>query len=127
MLEKKAVYKCEICGNIVEGLWDGKPPVKCCGQNMQKLEPNTTEAATEKHIPVIERKGNEVTVKIGEVEHPMTPEHYILFVEVLAGNKVYRHDFKEGDTGTEVKFLIEENVELTARAYCNLHGFWAAE
>jgi superoxide reductase len=92
---------------------------------MTKLEPNTVDAATEKHVPVIERDGNIVTVKVGEVAHPMTPEHYILFVEVIAGDKVYRHDFKEGDTVAEAKFCIEE-TDLMAREYCNIHGFWAS-
>ncbi len=124
MLEKKQVYYCEACGNIVEGLWDGKPAVSCCNKPMTKLEPNTVDAAVEKHVPVFERDGNIVTVKVGDVAHPMTPDHYILFVEVLTGDKVYRHDFKEGDTVAEVKFLIEEDGELQARAYCNLHGFW---
>lgn len=124
MLEKKQVYRCETCGNIVESLWNGKLPVSCCGHPMKKLVPNVVDAATEKHVPVIERKGNEVTVKVGDIAHPMTPEHYILFIEVLAGDKVYRHDFKEGDTVATAKFLIEEGTDLEARAYCNLHGFW---
>lgn len=126
MMVKKEVYYCETCGNIVESLWNGKPPVKCCGANMEQLTPNTKEAATEKHIPVISRDGNKVTVSVGSVAHPMTPEHYILFVEVMAGNKVYRHDFVEGDTVAEATFLIEEGTELKARAFCNLHSFWAS-
>lgn len=126
MLEKKAVYKCEICGNLVESLWNGKPAVSCCGQPMTKLEPNTVDAATEKHVPVIEKDGNKVTVKVGEVAHPMTSEHYILFVEVVAGNKVYRHDFEKNDEKAEATFIIEEE-DLFARAYCNLHGFWSSK
>ena len=126
MLEKKAVYKCDVCGNVVEGLWNGKPGIICCAKPMTKLEPNTVDAAVEKHVPVIVREGNNVTVKVGEVAHPMTKEHYILFVEVLAGDKVYRHDFKEGDEVAEATFLIEEQ-DLTARAYCNLHGFWSSK
>lgn len=126
MLEKKAVYKCEVCGNIVEALWNGKPSVICCGKPMTKQEPNTVDAAKEKHVPVLELDGNKVTVKVGEVAHPMTPEHYILFVEVVAGDKVYRHDFKEGDENAEATFLIEEQ-DLVARAYCNMHGFWSSK
>ena len=87
--------------------------------------PNTSDGAKEKHVPVIERNGNKVTVKIGSVAHPMTKEHYILFVELIAGDKVYRHDFKEGETYAETTFYVEENVPLIAREYCNLHGFWA--
>ena len=128
MIEKGSVYFCEHCGNVVESLWDGKPSVQCCGEDMKKLEPNTKDAAVEKHVPVIERDGNKVTVKVGEVPHPMTPEHYILFVELIAGNKTYRHDFKEGDTVAEATFLVDESVtDLVAREYCNLHGFWATK
>lgn len=124
MLEKKQVYFCEICENIVESLWNGNHPVECCNKPMTKLDPNSVDAAVEKHVPVIERNGNVVTVKVGDVAHPMDPDHYILFVEVLTGDKVYRHDFKEGNTVAEATFLIDESAELQARAYCNLHGFW---
>ena len=124
-MDKKMVYKCGKCGNLVESLWQGKITAKCCNQKMEKLALNSVDAAVEKHVPVIEREGNRVLVKVGENPHPMTPEHYILFLEVLAGDKVYRHDFKEGDTVAEASFLIEEE-ELEARAYCNLHGFWVS-
>lgn len=128
MVEKKQVYLCETNGTIVESLWDGGCDISSCGQPMKKLEPNTVDAATEKHVPVIERDGISVTVKVGDVAHPMTPQHYILFVEILSGNNVYRHDFKESDTVAEATFLIDENeTELVARAYCNLHGFWSSQ
>jgi superoxide reductase len=125
MIEKKQIYKCAICGNLVEALWNGTPDLSCCGQVMQKLVPNTVDAAKEKHVPVIVRQGNHVTVKVGSVAHPMAPEHYILFVELLQGAKVYRHDFKEGDTQAEAVFYIEDNGQaLSAREFCNLHGLW---
>ena len=127
MIEKKAVYKCTVCGNIVESLWNGKPDLVCCSQVMKKLDANTTDAAKEKHVPVIVRNGNKVTVKVGEVAHPMTKEHYILFVELIAGNKVLRHDFAEGDTVAEATFLVDENVPVTAREFCNLHGLWGTK
>lgn len=126
MLEKKEVYYCETCENIVESLWNGKPAVQCCGKPMEKLDANTTEAATEKHIPVISREGNKVTVSVGSTLHPMQSDHYILFVELMAGNDVYRHDFVEGDTNPVATFMVEEGVELKARAFCNLHSFWAS-
>ncbi|HBE02193.1 MAG: desulfoferrodoxin [Spirochaetes bacterium GWF1_41_5] len=126
MLNKKSVYKCEKCGNIIEGLWNGKPSVSCCGQEMTELKANTVDASKEKHVPVIERNGSKVTVKIGSAAHPMQPEHYILFIEVLAGDKVYRHDLKTGDTAAQAVFCIEEK-NLTVRAYCNLHGLWEAK
>jgi superoxide reductase len=123
MVKKKSVYYCEKCHNIVEALWDGDHDVNCCGEPMVELKANTVDAAQEKHVPVIVRDGNKVTVKVGEAPHPMGADHYILFVEVVAGDKVYRHDFKEGDTVAEASFLVEEQ-EIKARAFCNLHGFW---
>ncbi len=123
MIKKKSVYYSEKCKNIVEALWDGDQGLSCCGEPMVELKANTVDAAQEKHVPVIERDGNRVTVKVGEAPHPMGADHYILFVEVVAGDKVYRHDFKEGDTVAEATFLIEEQ-DIKARAFCNLHGFW---
>ena len=128
MIRKKSIYKCEACGNIIESLWNGKPPVFCCGKPMVELVADTVDAAREKHVPVIVKDGNKVTVKVGEVPHPMTKEHYILFVELLVGDKVLRHDFKEGDTVAEAVFMIEDTgAPLTAREYCNLHGLWASK
>ena len=126
MTEKNAVYFCEVCNNLVESLWDGDHDLECCGAQMKKLEPNTVDAAQEKHVPVIVRDGNQVTVKVGEAAHPMQADHYILFVEVVAGNKVYRHNFNEGDTAAEATFTVEEQ-DIYARAFCNLHGFWQSK
>jgi superoxide reductase len=123
MIEKREIYICEKCKNLVESLWDGKPDIVCCGQPMTKLVANDTDAATEKHVPVVEKDGNKVTVKVGSAPHPMTPEHYILFIEVLTANKVYRHDFKDGDTVAEATFVIDEPI-VAVREFCNLHGLW---
>jgi len=125
MIEKKAIYKCSICGNIIESLWDGAPDLICCGKTMAKLTANTVDASKEKHVPVVERSGNQVTVKVGSVAHPMLPEHFILFVEVVAGDKVYRHDFKKGDAIAEAVFTIEGPI-TSVREFCNQHGLWAA-
>ena len=128
MLRKSSIYKCDHCGNLVEGLWNGNPNIICCGEPMKELIANTTDAAKEKHVPVIIREGTKVTVKVGEVAHPMTPQHYILFVELIAGNKIFRHDFKEGDTAAEAVFTVEDTgVQLQAREYCNLHGLWGTK
>ena len=124
MIKKKSIYYCKKCHNIVESLWNGKPPIMCCNEAMEELTANTVDAAVEKHVPVIERNGNKVKVTVGSVAHPMTPEHYILFVELLVGDKVYRHDFKEGDTKAEAFFTIEETGDIIAREFCNLHGLW---
>ena len=128
MLRKKNIYKCEVCGNIIESLWNGKPPVFCCGKPMAELVADTVDAAKEKHVPVIIKDGNKVTVKVGEIPHPMTKEHYILFVELLVGDKVLRHDFKEGDAVAEAVFMVEDaGAPLSAREFCNLHGLWASK
>lgn len=128
MLKKAAIYKCDTCGNLVEGLWNGNPNIICCGVPMKELAANTTDAAKEKHVPVIIREGSKVTVKVGEVAHPMTPQHYILFVELLAGDKILRHDFKEGTLVAEAVFMVEDqSAPLQAREYCNLHGLWGTK
>jgi superoxide reductase len=127
MIEKKKVYFCENCGNIVESLWNGKPDILCCGRKMEELTENTKDAAVEKHVPAIKRDGDKVTVTVGEVEHPMVAEHYILFVEVIAGNDVYRHDFVEGDNKPVAEFTVPADQKIKVRAFCNLHGLWAAE
>lgn len=128
MVVKRSVYKCSGCGAVVESLWNGNETLFCCGKEMKELVLNTTDGAKEKHVPVIERNGKVVKVKVGEVPHPMTKEHYILFVELIAGEKVLRHDFKEGDSSAEAVFMVEdETVELYAREYCNLHGFWGTK
>jgi superoxide reductase len=126
MVKKKGVYKCDVCGSVVESLWNGSGcTITCCNQPMRELLPNTTDAVKEKHVPMIIRDGDRVTVKVGEIAHPMTAEHYILFVELLVGEKVLRHDFKEGDTVAEATFLVEDrDAPLQAREFCNLHGFW---
>jgi superoxide reductase len=127
MVQKQAVYKCEGCGVIVESLWNGGETLFCCGKEMKALTANTTDAAREKHVPVIERNGNKVKVKVGSVAHPMTKEHYILFIELIAGNKLLRHELKEGDTVAEAEFLVDEDVPVIAREFCNLHGLWATK
>jgi superoxide reductase len=128
MLKKGSIYKCETCGNLIEGLWNGTPDISCCGMPMKELIANTTDAAKEKHVPVIVRNGTKVTVKVGEVAHPMTPQHYILFVELIAGDIVLRHDFKEGDAVAEAVFTVEDQkVPLQAREFCNLHGLWGTK
>ena len=97
MVEKKEVYYCEECHNLVESLWNGKPNLVCCGKPMKKLEPNKTDAAVEKHVPVIERNGNKVTVKVGSVLHPMEEKHFIQFIELIADGRVYRKMLKPGE------------------------------
>jgi superoxide reductase len=118
------VYKCDLCGNIVEVLHGDGAPLVCCGQEMKKLTENTVDAAKEKHVPVIEKVDNGYKVSVGSVEHPMLDKHYIEFIELIADGKVYRQNLKPGDT-PEAFFCIDAN-EVSAREYCNLHGLWKA-
>lgn len=127
MIEKKAIYYCETCGNIVESMWNGDPSIQCCGEDMQKLEANTKDAAVEKHVPAVERQGDTVKVQIGETMHPMDPDHYILNIEAIAGNRIQRQDFVEGDTQPCAEFTVPAGEPVTVRAFCNKHGLWKAE
>ena len=115
------VYKCELCGNIVEVVHASGGTLVCCGKNMTLQKENTVDASKEKHVPVIEKNAQGVLVKLGSVPHPMEEKHYIEFVEVLAENKVYRKYLKPGDK-PEAQF--EVSSISAARAYCNLHGLW---
>ena len=118
----KQIYKCNICGNIIEIIHSGKGQLVCCGQNMeQKKEQNTGEYA-EKHSPVIKQNKEGVEVNIGKIDHPMEDKHYIEWVEVLADGKVYRKFLKPGDAPEAEFKLNAENI--VAREYCNLHGLW---
>jgi superoxide reductase len=124
MAEKLQVYKCELCGNIVEVLHGGEGELVCCGQPMILLTENTVDAAKEKHVPVIEKIAGGIKVKIGEVAHPMEDKHYIQWIEIIADGKAYRQFLNPGDT-PEATFNIEAD-KVTAREYCNLHGLWKA-
>ncbi|WP_321370521.1 desulfoferrodoxin [uncultured Desulfuromusa sp.] len=125
MPKRSEIYKCEICGNIVEVTHSGAGALICCGKNMVLMNENTTDAATEKHVPVIELTENSVTVKVGDVAHPMIAEHYIEWIEILVDDKVYRQYLQAGEPA-EATFNISAS-SVTARAYCNLHGLWAAK
>ena len=122
MTKLNEIYKCGVCGNIVEIIHNGDGQLVCCGQPMNLMVENAVDAAKEKHIPVIEKIQGGVLVKIGEVEHPMIETHYIEWIEVLTENKVYRKYLKPG-VKPEAVFKLDEEV-IEAREYCNLHGLW---
>jgi len=122
MTERLQVYKCEICGNIVEVLHEGAGELVCCGQPMKLYVENTVDAAREKHVPVVEETECGIKVKVGSVPHPMEEEHYIEWIEVVADGKAYRQFLKPGDAPEALFDIVAE--EITARAYCNLHGLW---
>ena len=117
-------FICEHCGKIVALVKESGVPVMCCGQKMKEIIPGTVEASKEKHIPVYTKEGNKVTVKVGEVDHPMLPEHYIEWVSLQTKSGNQRKALKPGDK-PEVCFLVCEDDEIEAvYAYCNLHSLW---
>ncbi len=123
-MERLDVYKCEVCGNIVELLAVGGGELVCCGEPMKHQAENTVDAAKEKHVPVIEKIDGGFKVKLGEVPHPMADDHYITWIEVVAGDTAYLQFLSPGQA-PEVEFKIDA-ASVTARAYCNLHGHWKA-
>ncbi len=118
------IYKCNVCGNVVETVHVGGGELVCCGKPMELLKENTTDAATEKHVPVIEKTDDGFKVKVGEVAHPMEDAHHIEWIELIADNKSYRKFLKPGEP-PEAEFCITAK-NVTAREFCNLHGLWKA-
>ncbi|MBU0731264.1 desulfoferrodoxin [Patescibacteria group bacterium] len=124
MTKQNQVYKCEVCGNIVEVLHEGVGELVCCNQPMDLLEENTVDAAKEKHVPVIEKTDNGFKVSVGEVPHPMEDEHFIEWIEVIADGKSYKKFLNPGAAPEAEVCIQAENI--TAREHCNLHGLWKA-
>ncbi|MDH3324805.1 MAG: desulfoferrodoxin [Candidatus Peregrinibacteria bacterium] len=124
MTKLNEIYKCSVCGNIVGMAHAGAGELVCCGVPMNLQSENTVDAATEKHVPVIEKTEKGVLVKVGDVAHPMDDDHYIEWIEVITASRIHRKYLKPGST-PEAKFqLCKEQEVLAARAYCNLHGLW---
>lgn len=123
MTELKQVYRCNVCGNIVEVLHAGKGKLVCCGQPMELLQAKTEEAGREKHVPVIERTGVGVKVRVGSTPHPMEENHYIEWIEVLTDERTLRAHLRPGEK-PEAEFNIKAEEVREAREYCSLHGLW---
>ncbi len=124
MTEINQIYKCNVCGNMVEVVHSGAGELICCGQPMEQQNENSTDASREKHVPVVKIKGDEIRVKIGSEPHPMLVEHYIEWIEILTENgRVFRKYLSPGDA-PEAVFCIKEKVAKT-REWCNVHGLWA--
>lgn len=118
-------YKCEKCGKILAVVKPSKcEMVACCGQPMTIIKANTTDAAVEKHVPVIEQNGNIVTVSVGSVTHPMAEEHYIEWILLETKNGNQRVELKPGEEPKATFVLVDGNEVVAAYAYCNLHGLW---
>lgn len=124
MAERFQVYKCELCGNIVEVLYGSDGTLVCCEQDMTLLTENTVDAAKEKHVPVIEKTADGIKVKVGDVAHPMEEKHYIQWIEIIADGKSCFRFLKPGDA-PEAVFNVSAD-KITAREYCNIHGLWKA-
>jgi superoxide reductase len=122
MTDKLHVYKCEICGNMVEVIHAGKGQLVCCGQPMKLCQENVTDAVREKHVPVVEETNKGIKVKVGSVAHPMEANHYIEWIEVMTDGKADRQ-FLEPGNDPEAMFDVEP-AKVTVRDYCNLHGLW---
>jgi len=123
-MNKHKFFICRHCGNLIGMIESSGVPVVCCGEKMQELIPNTVDAAQEKHVPVLTKDGTELLVEIGAVAHPMTVEHHIAWIAVMQENKTVRVTLSP--TGEpKAKFCVEDGP-VTAYAYCNLHGLWAA-
>ena len=120
-------YKCERCGNIITKLNDSGVPVVCCGEPMKELVPGATDGALEKHVPFVTVEGNKVKVQVGEVEHPMMPEHYIQFIalETKTGSQI--KNLKAGDKPVAEFVLADGEEAVAVYEYCNLHGLWVKE
>lgn len=125
-MELNDIYKCNVCGNIVEVVHVGGGELVCCGKPMVKLAENSTDGALEKHVPVIEQTEDGFLVKVGSAPHPMIPEHYIEFIEVITEDgKIGRKYLKPGDK-PEAQFGCNCKI-VSAREYCNLHGLWVSK
>ena len=123
MAKLRGIYKCEICGNIVEVLHEGVGALVCCGEEMKAMEEKTEDSTVEKHVPYIEKTANGVLVKVGQnQDHPMEEKHFIEWIQVIADGAAYRKFLKPGDK-PQAEFEIKAK-DITAREYCNIHGLW---
>ncbi len=125
MTELNQVYKCEICGNIVEVLHTGVGELVCCGKPMVLQQEKTGDQGMEKHVPVIEKTPEGVKVKVGSVPHPMEEAHHIEWIEMVADGRVYRKALQPGDA-PEAEFCVAA-TSIAAREYCSIHGLWKSE
>jgi superoxide reductase len=126
MSKQLEIFKCETCGNLAEILFGGDGELACCGQPMKLLKEGVTDAAREKHVPVIEKTPAGYTVRVGSVAHPMEEKHWIQWIELVADGVSYTRFLAPG-SAPEAEFRIGEAKNVAAREYCNLHGHWRAE
>ncbi len=125
MAQRLQIYKCAVCGNIVEVIYGSTGELVCCGQPMELLDEKTADAATEKHVPAIEKIDGGYKVTVGSTLHPMEEKHYIEWIELLADGKAYRQFLNPGDAPEAVFNVTDDSA--TAREHCNVHGLWNGE
>ena len=123
MTQLRVLYRCEICGNVVEIAHEGAPALVCCGKPMVKLEAKTEDEGQEKHVPVIEETDSGIKVKVGSVEHPMEDKHYIKFIEILLKDKIMRKELKPGQA-PEAECCAPKSDVIETREFCTVHGLW---
>ncbi|MDA3810278.1 MAG: desulfoferrodoxin [Spirochaetaceae bacterium] len=121
--QRLEIYRCEVCGNIVEVTFGSAGTLTCCNQPMTLQEEKTADFANEKHVPIIEKTEKGVLVKVGSTDHPMTEEHYIQWIEIINGDYIQRKYLKPGDK-PQAEFCVKYSDKLIAREYCNVHGNW---
>ncbi|MBY9015686.1 MAG: desulfoferrodoxin FeS4 iron-binding domain-containing protein [Candidatus Lokiarchaeota archaeon] len=126
-MKQKSVYKCEICGKVMEILNSGVPDTICCGQPMKLMEEKSADWKGEKHVPKISIEGNKVTIDVGismGTPHPMTEEHYIMWIELICSDNCYKRQMLTPRMEPKATFVVANTSGLKAREYCNLHGLW---
>ena len=128
MTKKLELYRCEICGNLVEVVLEGAGELVCCGEAMTRLEANTTEADGEKHLPVFISSNDEIEVRVGSKPHPMIKEHYIQFIECVSKDEVYvKRKYLHPDEEPMLRLKCYDVGKMSAKEYCNVHGLWESE
>jgi len=125
MTLQNQIYKCETCGNIVEVLHTGMGTLVCCGKSMVLQKENNKDFSQEKHIPVLTKNSEGITVKVGSVEHPMTEEHYIEWIEIITDKEIAKKFLNPGEK-PEANFCVNGKLK-ELRSYCNLHGLWKSQ
>lgn len=128
MTKKLEMYKCEVCGNLIEVVLAGDGDLVCCNQPMILLKPNTVDAAKEKHVPFFEKKGEELDIRIGSEPHPMTNEHYIQFIEAISKDERYvKRKYLYPNEEPVLTLKCYDVGSIIAKENCNLHGLWEAK
>lgn len=126
MVKSNTLYRCEICGNVIEVVDAKAPPINCCGQPMNELAPkNIEQEGKEKHVPIVTIEANKVNVKLGSVPHPMTEDHYIGLIQIVKDGKIIKEKRLYPNDKPEANFVLDDTTGIKARAFCNLHGLWS--